>query len=203
MRIDQREKNFVVFWQMRLAFETCGQTLIRSFSVVINVVQFNSLYRFNYHANDLLYYILLFSILIFRFIGNMPIMSWIAISISINKMLTYAVTNKETIVKELFLTIYVSSDTIYQFQLCRFDISCKTNIDGKKYFEKMFLFCWSSRKKNLLYYYLGQCLFEYNLYYWSVRNDGDIGNRWIRFNEIAGCKTKEREGERERKKKVR
>lgn len=56
-------------------------------------------------------------------------------------------------------------------------------------------------KKNLLYNYLGQCLFEYNLYYWNVRNDGDIGNRWIRFNEIAGCKTKEREREREEEKK--
>ncbi len=33
------------------------------------------------------------------------------------------------------------------------------------------------------------------MYYRSVRNDGDIGNRWIRFNEIAGCKTKERERE--------
>jgi hypothetical protein len=40
---------------------------------------------------------------------------------------------------------------------------------------------------------LRQCLFEYNLFYWSVRNDDDIGNRWIRFNKIAGCTTKERE----------
>ena len=37
------------------------------------------------------------------------------------------------------------------------------------------------------------------MYYRSVRNDGDIGNRWIRFNEIAGCKTKEREREKRKK----
>ena len=42
---------------------------------------------------------------------------------------------------------------------------------------------WTEKeRKNLLcYYWEGQCLFEYNLYYWSVRNDGDIGDRWIRF----------------------
>ena len=45
---------------------------------------------------------------------------------------------------------------------------------------------------------------EDNLLYWRVRKDGDIGNRWIRFNEIIGHKrTKEETGRRRRRRRRR
>ncbi len=111
-------------------------------------------------------------------------------------MLTYSVKNKETTLNGFSLTMYTQAMTLFSKSHWIFSmIVVKKDPNGENFLniDFGFFFIDKEKKKNLLCYYLGQCLFEYNLYYWSVRNDGDIGNRWIRFNEIAGCKTKERE----------
>ena len=56
---------------------------------------------------------------------------------------------------------------------------------------------WTKRNKEETYWSInsGQERFEDESYYRASRKDDDIGNWWIRFNEIAECETKEPEEE--------
>jgi hypothetical protein len=94
----EKERDFLVFWQMRFGFGTCGHTLALFFSMYI--VQFNSLQRFNYHANDFLSILLL---LWYWKNANSVILVFYSLIFQKKrdrereeKMLTYLVTNKET-----------------------------------------------------------------------------------------------------------
>lgn len=191
----------VFFWQIRFGFGTCEYALIFSFSISMNLVQFNP-------SRDLI----IMQITCYNTLSFLVYWKR-ANTITIFYPLIFRLVLKKRKKKRWLILLQIKKqDVLFVYYTCLcgrnksnyLAIPIKNSLSllhlqnislWKKSFFEYVSFWWLTMKEKKEAYYAStwdSIFSEYNLCYWSIRNDGDIGNRWIRLNEIAGCKMKEK-----------